>query len=570
MPRTAFRPIPGGGLRFLALASLLVAPAIPLTRAGQPPDGDVEALRAQKIGTDGPALLAYFRAATPADDDRKNVQALIEQLGNKTFAAREKASLALRRYGRRALPFLKEATRHADLEIARRAQRCVDQITVRSGPAVFIAALHLLRRQPPEGTVEVLLRYLPFADDSYVQEETLDTLAAVGLRGARPDPILVKAVKDPVPLRRAAAARGLGRARDAEVRAPVRALLTDLDGRVRLEAAQALLLAREKEAIPALIALLRASPAELFYQAEGLLLQAAGEKAPKASAGDGSETACKQYHDAWLAWWQAGAAGLDLARVAQGEKKHGLVLLAQDNGPRQVWEFTRDHSERRRLTGLGLPMDVRALPAGTVLVANFSGNTNPGAPGVAEYDRAGKVVWQQAVANTVAAQRLPNGNTFVCSHDQLLEITRAGKTLRKYAPNVGTLTDAVRLGNGHVVFINTRGMLKEITWPEHREVRTLYLTKAPAQGTDWYRLEPLPGARLLLASHTDGRVFEIDAAGKVVWEYKVPQAYSATRLENGNVLIATAESARLLEVDRSGRVIYEGKADGVVRRVRAY
>jgi hypothetical protein len=212
-------------------------------------------------------------------------------------------------------------------------------------------------------------------------------------------------------------------------------------------------------------------------------------------------------------------------------------------------------------------MDVRALPNGTILVAN---SDPEGQAAVQELDKSGKVVWQTKVRSAKAAQRLPNGNTFICTGTQLLEVDHAGTILATHTPGGDTLTDAVRLGNGNVLFINTRGVLKEITWPTRTEVRTLPLSDAPAQGTDWYRLKPQPGGRLLLASHSDGRVLEIDAAGKVVWEHRLQYAYSATRLANGNVLIATGESCRLVEVERSGRVVHDQKVDSNLRRVRAH
>jgi HEAT repeat protein len=545
---------------------VLVGLGLPLAAAPED-DADEKTLRAQKVATDGPGLLAFFRSATPDEADRKTVAALIQQLGSRAFADREKASAALCRYGPRALPLLQEGARSPNAEIARRSRRCLEQIAARSGPDLYLAALRLLIRRRPEEAAEVLLRYLPFADDACVQEQVLDTLADLALRDGQADPAILKAASDELPLRRVAAARALGQAKDARLRAPVRALLADPDARVRLEAAQALLLAQEKEAVPVLIGLLRAPSADLAYQAEGLLLQAAGHKAPKTSAGDGSAAARKGWHDAWASWWQAGGAGLDLARVARGEKKRGLVLVAEDSGAQQVWEFGPDRKERWHLTGVGLPMDVRPLPGGTFLIANFGAQN--GSPGVVELDKTGKVVWQKAINGTVAAQRLANGNTFICTDAQLLEVDRAGTTIVTHSPGSG-LTDGVRLANGNVVFINTRGVLKEITWPARQDVRMLRLSNAPPQGTDWYRLEPQPGARLLLASHTDGRVFEIDAGGKVVWEHRVPQAYAATRLANGNVLIGTAESMRLIEVERSGRIVHEAKALAVVRRVRAY
>jgi len=525
-------------------------------------DPDEKTLLDNKIATDGRGLLAFLRSRTLSPEDSEKLKTLVRQFGSDSFKDREKATAALLRYGRLALPALREGARNADAEIASRSRRCIEEVLARPGPDLAIAALHQIARRRPAGAAEVLLRYLPFADDAFVEEETLATLAALVQNGKEVDAALIKALRDDLPLRRIAAARALGRAKEDKVRALVRKLLTDLDARVRLEAAHSLLLARDKQAVPVLIGLLADDSVEIMYRAESLLLLAAGETAPKVSSGDGSAAARKAWRAAWASWWQTRGAGLDLSRINEEKPKLGFVAVTMDSGEPQVWEYGHDRKERWRLNGYGLPMDVRVLPGGTILVASSDG--------VSERDKTGKVLWRKTLSSSAnAAQRLSNGNTFIGTHTQLLEVDRAGKEIVTHTPNVGTITDALRLSNGHVVFINTRGMLKEITWPACKEVRTLRLSKAPAQATDWYRLEAAPGGRFLLASHSDGRAFEIDAGGKVVWEHKVQYAYSATRLANGHVLIATAESRRLIEVDHEGKIVHEQKAQSILRRVRA-
>jgi hypothetical protein len=551
----------------ILLPPLLVALFVPRAGAGpEEADPDGAVLREAKVRTDGSGLLAFLRARTLEEGDARKLEALVRQLGDESFEEREKASRALVGYGRLALPFLRDGARDRDAEVAGRSKVCLEEIAAGPGPALPIAALHLIARLRPEGAAAVVLRYLPFADDSFVEEEALDALAAVALRDGQPDPAVSRALRDRVSLKRAAAARALGRARDAAVRAPVGNLLADADARVRLEAAQALVLAGEKSAVPVLIELLRDAPDEVAGRAESLLFQIAADKTPEASAADGSAAARARWHDAWAAWWKSNAGAADLAKIGQEERPLGLVLVAETAGASKVWEYGRDGKERWAQAGIHWPMDVRVLPGGNVLVADSS------TEGVIERDKAGKVVWQKTVPDgggALAAQRLPNGHTFICRHASLLEVDRAGKEVVAWAPGRDTVTDALRLPNGHVAFITTRGLLREITWPGAREVKALKVSEAAPQGTDWYRLEAAPGGHFLLASHTDGRVFEIDLAGKVVWEHKVEQAYSATRLANGNVLIATAESKRLIEVDRQHKVISERQTSGYVGRVRA-
>jgi hypothetical protein len=546
----------------LLIPAILLLVGLRTPAAPDEPDADEALLRAAMIATDGPGLLAFLRARTLEEGDVAKLEAFVRQLGDDSYEEREKASRALAGYGRLALPFLRAGARDRDAEIARRSREALEAIAAGPGPELPVAALHLIARQKPEGAAASLLRYLPFADDGFVEDEAIEALGAVALPGGKADPAVSQALADKLPLKRAAAARALGRAREAAARAPVRKLLDDADLRVRLEAAQALVLAREKTAVPALVDLLACDSPDIAGRAEAVLFQVAGDRTPAVSAGDGTAAARAKWRDAWAAWWKANADGIDLAKVGEGERKLGLVMVAETSGGQRVWEYGRDDKERWALTGFNWPMDVRLLPGGNVLVADSSDQ------GVTERDKSGKVVWQRR-GDALAAQRLPNGNTFVCLHGQLVEVDRTGKDVATHAPGGDSLTDALRLPNGHVVYMTVRGVLKEITWPGGKEVRTLKLSTAPPNGTDWYRIEEAPGGHFLLASHTDGRVFEIDAAGKVLWEHKVDQAYSATRLANGHVLIATAESRRLVEVDRQHKIIADRQTKGYMGRVRA-
>ena len=93
-----------------------------------------------------------------------------------------------------------------------------------------------------------------------------------------------------------------------------------------------------------------------------------------------------------------------------------------------------------------------------------------------------------------------------------------------------------------------------------KQVRSLALGK---EGS-WGDVEALPGGRYLVCNYGSGRVFEIDAAGKVQWEQQLPGACGVSRLPNSTTLVAC--SARAAEIDRTGRVLWERLRDGFVRR----
>src|SRR5438309_4850701 len=83
---------------------------------------DERLLRAANIPTDGAALVAWLRQATPSHVDPETIGALVDKLGSDDFAEREQAVRDLMTLGARAAPHLRQALRRADRELALRAQ----------------------------------------------------------------------------------------------------------------------------------------------------------------------------------------------------------------------------------------------------------------------------------------------------------------------------------------------------------------------------------------------------------------------------------------------------------------
>src|SRR6516162_2565606 len=110
--------------RRLLILSLLFA--CPLLRAAE--TSDEQTLKQARIATDGPGLLDFFRARIPDRADAKKIKQLITQLGDESFEKREEASRALVALGPRARDALRVAAKDADLEIARRAEDCLQTI----------------------------------------------------------------------------------------------------------------------------------------------------------------------------------------------------------------------------------------------------------------------------------------------------------------------------------------------------------------------------------------------------------------------------------------------------------
>jgi hypothetical protein len=290
-------------LAFLILASpLLVArpgPAVPPSAAE-----DEKLLKANKVATDGPGLLAYFRKHTLSDADLRRLQALIVQLGDESFKVRQKASEDLIAFGPAALPQVRRALRETDEEVKERARDALAALQGGPGPALRAAAARLVRQRVPAGAVPVLLAYLPFADDDAVEDEVLFALAVVAVNEGKVDGAVSAALADKNPSRRSAAALIVGRSGTIEQRAAVAPLLTDADPRVRFRAAQGLLAGRDRAALPVLITLLDNGSPELGTRALELLACVAGNRGPRVPLTEDAAVR-RQCRSAWNLWWRA-------------------------------------------------------------------------------------------------------------------------------------------------------------------------------------------------------------------------------------------------------------------------
>ena len=170
---------------------------------------DEKLLAEHGIGTDEKGLREFFRKRTPTSADLVKIEALVKQLGDKSFQKRKQASDALAGWGPAAFDALRRSLKEPDIEIIRRAERCLEEIE-RPGTALPLAAVHQLDRIKMPACIALLLDYLPNADDETVADAVLVSLRRLS-DPKTPDPVLLKALADRSPVRRAAAAHVLGR-----------------------------------------------------------------------------------------------------------------------------------------------------------------------------------------------------------------------------------------------------------------------------------------------------------------------------------------------------------------------
>jgi hypothetical protein len=524
---------------------------------------DEKTLKEAGVATDGDSLLTFFVKRTLTDADHVRFQEAVRLLGDDDFNVREKATAELKAAGRAVLPFLRPAARDPDPEVAHRARRCIASLEEAPEFSLLGAAARLLAVRRPPRTVEVLLAYVPVVDDDYVGDAVLHTLASVGLRDGEVDAALVAAARSEQPARRAAAAHVLGRA-GAGYRETVARLLADPDARVRLRAATGLVRHRDKNGVPVLLALLTDGPRETAWQAEDLLCRMAAGQSPPVSLGSGDEADRKKCREAWEKWWNLHAGTVDLAQLEVEVTKLGLTVICDCDVEGKyrvgsVWECAADGKPRWQVKDVKNPADIQLLPGSRMLVAECQGFA------ITERDRQGTVHWSQAVNSyPVSCQRLPNGNTFIATYTELLEVTREGKKVFSY-PKPGSIYCAVKLRNGNILYAHSSSGIVELG-PDGKEIRHVPMSGLSA----WASVEPLPNGRYLVSQYSNNRIVEVDEAGHVHWECNVQTPAWATRLANGNTLVASTEGHYVVELDRAGREVWKKETTGRPFRVRRH
>lgn len=518
---------------------------------------DVAQLKNADLKSDGPSLLAFFQRRTLPDEERTKVKALIAQLGSKVYREREQAMAELARRGPVVAELLRDAVKNDDLETSRRAEKILARIQEKDVPVdVLPAAVRLLAKRRPPGAVEGMLAYMPFADNDAVADEVRVLLARLAQDGGKVQPALKAALTDKLAVRRAAAAEAL--CHIPGERQAVSKVLADPDAYVRLRVALALIQARDRGAVQALIDTLPHLTLHQAWQAEEVLFRLAEDRSPPAVALGHDEAGRKNARDVWSAWWRDHAKSVDLATLDHKPKVLGYTMvILLDMG--RVMELGPKNQVRWQVDNLMLPLDVQYLPGDRILVAEYQGGR------ATERNLKGEVLWEKEFANVQVAHRLSNGNTFLSSDTEILEVDRNGKAVYSFTmPGGERIMKSAKLQNGEIVCLTDAARLVRF----NTAGKELFSFNVPiANRLFGGRLHVLPSGRILIPHNSENKVVEYDARGKPVWEISIDQPVVAYRLPNGNTMVTTILPARgAVELNRLGQEVWSYRANTRVTR----
>lgn len=526
---------------------------------------DEQILTAARLQTDGPSLLRFFRDRSLTENEQIKIGALIQRLGSNSFREREQAMTALIQRGPVIIELLRPALTNTDLEIASRAERCLQRIRENDFPPhVPAAAARLVRERKPAGAVEVLLTYLPFADNENVADEVRTTLAALALHNGKADPALLQALKSRTPVVRAAAGEALIRAAANRYKDEVRPLLKDSEPLVKLRVAMALASTGERSAVPVIIDLLPQLAQVQAWQAEDVLLRLTSKDnpPPQVSLGKSAEER-KRAQAAWSDWWQAHAKTVNLAQLKDRPKMRGhTIVLLLDAG--KALELGQNNQVRWEVDDLGFPLDIQIVEENGgvhLLAAEYHASR------VSIRDLTGKITWQKPVVGPLVAQRLANHNTFIATDSELFEIDRNDNRVFTYSfPNGERIMKATKTADGQVVCLTDAARL---VWLQSQGGETKEVKAFPLQlGKRLFggRLYLTPTGGVLVPHNAENKVAEYGPDGKEVWKVEIEEPIAAVRLPNGNTLVTTMNQNRAVEFDRAGQEVWEYRTNTRVTR----
>lgn len=537
-----------------------IPPARNEGKAGAELTQDEQILKQAEMPTDSAGLLEYFRRRIPSGAEQKRLQQCASQLGSDAYAARVKATDELIRAGRSSLPWLRKTLKSPDAEVVRRAQYCIRTIEENTRQSLSATASRVLAERQVSGALEVVLAYLPFVDEIWVEEEIRQSLKRMATTEPASSTILDRALSDADAKRRAAAAWIVGQCDDAERRQRVIPRLEDEAIEVRFHAASALLTAREPVAVPALIRLLSEGNPDLAWRAEDLLTRLAGQSGPAVWLDAASDNNGRKVRDAWESWWHVAATKIDWksVRIDQQILNYTVVVENQrSDGLGRVYECNTAGEIRWELR-MQNPVDVQWLTGGRMLVADSRSSQ------VYEVDTRGMIGWKHTGIAPTSCQRLPSGNTLVSTYNSIIEISREGRTVFTYATQ-GHTYHARKLADGHCVWIDACGEVSEI------DGMGKLIAKTNVGGSlTWGSVERLRNGNYLVALGGINKVREIDLKGKVFWEKSVNNPNRTIRLTNGHILVASHGDQCIYEFDSQGVECWKhpcvGKPFAVQRR----
>ena len=201
-----------------------------------------------------------------------------------------------------------------------------------------------------------------------------------------------------------------------------------------------------------------------------------------------------------------------------------------------------------------------------VMVAQYQG---PGGNRLIEVSPEGKVTWEHTPPSVcVMFQVLPKDHLFYAYGGKptgVREIDRKQNVVWDYVSQSPQVMAGERLANGNTLLAE-QGPSRVVEVNPKREI--VSSREVPNKEQAFHRqlrvVHKLGNGNVLAAIEAEGAVREVDAEGKVVWEFTgLADVFEALRLRNQNTLAACGTQKRVIEVTPDGKIVWELRSEDV-------
>ena len=216
---------------------------------------------------------------------------------------------------------------------------------------------------------------------------------------------------------------------------------------------------------------------------------------------------------------------------------------------------------KRAMMIAALSVSAMAVFADGKISGDFNGQLlATGAGRIVLLDKTGKVLWQHKGGNCSDIWMLENGNVLHADNNVAEINPKTSETVWSYRPEMqkaGATFSCQRLENGNtLVGENSSGRLVEVDKAGKIVFELKLPLCKPGDHSNLRIVRKLANGNYLVCHKKDKLVREYTPDGKVVFEVTVPPAsYSAVRLPNGNTVVGHLEA--ITEFDSKGEKVWE-------------
>jgi len=545
-----------------------------VTHGGWPEDEvnywDEIIIKKSGISTNPKDIQNWLQSRIPNVTNGTKASKLVIDLGNESFEVREQASRELLKLNNLAIFELKKATKNKDIEVAKRASDCLEQISPHESIALKTAILRLLGKSNPELVFEYFIKIADTPELDLLTSEALLDAFSITIKS---NPTLVRKLEDFAQTKdiksRILIARVLAIGNPNG--SAFRKLLTDDQTIVKANALLALLQEKDKKAIGLLITILPELKTNQLMPIAGLLNELIQDQASEKELAKEKPSAVelqKLFASAWNG--KNASTNLNTYTFNQLQPKRILASLAEPNLSGKICSLNPDGSVSE-LFRTNSYADLACAINHTLFFLMERSRGHVIINNIGEiYERSDPLI------STFGLDTDELGTKFILNRKNLLVLDYTNKIIESIEVNNDCLAGA-RLINGDyaIVFKDKSLIILDGKNLKKEKTKISLGVIEPTRTILGYQIQGTRSGSILIPEFGGKAINEYDQTGKLLKTIKFSinagnstiYGPTLTMNTNGNFLIGTRLGQTVTELNMEGKEIRNWALDSKLHRI---